>query len=269
MTGFGLAAVLWAAAAAAAPAAESTVPAWRVGYDEDVCSLTRLAPPQETALSFRSTPGNGGISVNLTGPDWKRVSEKRAKKIGLTIDPDGAIDAEAYHLGPQYPGGPMLSITVKDDTFRDRLARAPALTVSEEGRPLARFALRFPAKALAALRACEVQGMRLWGIDPEAWTALRRPPRPITDAAGFVRNDDYPIEAVRAKASGKVLVRLTIDPTGKPVECAYIARSGSALLDQQTCAIFLRRARFEPALDAQGKAVAAPYVTKINWRAGG
>jgi TonB family protein len=73
---------------------------------------------------------------------------------------------------------------------------------------------------------------------------------------------------VAAGASGTVLVRVSVDATGKPSKCDWIARSGSEPLDRVTCKILMQRARFHPAVDASGKPAPGYFVTKMNWRTG-
>jgi TonB family protein len=248
-------------------AAGTELPQWNIDYAEDVCALHRLGTGKEAALAIKRTPGNGATTINVVKPGLRSLPERRVKTIRLSIDPGGDIAAEAHFLSDGAWNGPMLVLSVHEPRFLDRLSRATSLTVSEAGRPVAHFSLAATARAVAALRACETDGLRLWGIDPVTWNALRAPPKPVVGLPMLVRAEDYPMDAVRARASGKVIVRLTVDPSGRAVKCAWIAKSGHDSLDQQTCAIFLHRARFEPGLDAEGKPVSAPYVTKITWRA--
>jgi TonB family protein len=251
----------------APPAAAAGEPAaWHLAVEEDVCSLKRLEGPGEAALQFNRIAGTGRTVVNIRGADWKRLPQRRLKKIAFSLDGGEAVKTERFFIPAGLPNGPVLVMIVDDSGFLDRLAGAETLTVHEAGRPLARFALRSMPEGVAALLACEREQMRRWGIDPEQWFALRVPPKPLVGLVSLVRSSDYPAEAAAGGISGKVIVRLTIAPSGHPVGCDFIARSGSEPLDRTTCAIFLDRARFEPALDAQGKPVAAPYVATISWR---
>ena len=91
-------------------------------------------------------------------------------------------------------------------------------------------------------------------------------PVPKVVLASLVSDNDYPSEALGSNEQGTVLVRLDIDEAGKPSGCRIAQSSGSASLDRQTCAIFVRRGRFDPAIDAAGKPVASHYVTRLTWR---
>jgi outer membrane biosynthesis protein TonB len=94
-----------------------------------------------------------------------------------------------------------------------------------------------------------------------------QPLKPLTNPAQWVTSDDYPPAAFQADQSGTSHFALTIDVTGKPDNCLITWTSGFAELDQYTCAIFLKRARFKPARDASGQPVRAVFSRSVSWRA--
>jgi TonB family protein len=71
-------------------------------------------------------------------------------------------------------------------------------------------------------------------------------PQPIGDPATWVRAEDYPAEALRAGQEGAVRLALTIGTDGVPKACRIEESSGSAVLDQGSCAVLMARARFAP-----------------------
>ncbi|HEY0027772.1 MAG TPA: energy transducer TonB [Allosphingosinicella sp.] len=77
---------------------------------------------------------------------------------------------------------------------------------------------------------------------------------------------DYPADALRAEAQGRVEVRLHIGADGIVSACDVIASSNFASLDSTTCRVLTERARFRPARDAAGKAVSDTVVTSITWK---
>jgi protein TonB len=79
--------------------------------------------------------------------------------------------------------------------------------------------------------------------------------------------DDYPAEAQRNGEEGTVQAELSVDARGHVRGCTVIHSSGHASLDSATCRILQRRARFDPAHDVNGDAVASSVVTpRIVWR---
>lgn len=77
---------------------------------------------------------------------------------------------------------------------------------------------------------------------------------------------DYPASALRAEEQGRTLVRLAVTRRGRVSDCTIVRSSGSAALDGATCRILQERARFRPARDARGRAVADQVVTAIAWQ---
>jgi TonB family protein len=89
-------------------------------------------------------------------------------------------------------------------------------------------------------------------------------PGRIVSSPNWSDYNNYPQAALRNDAEGLVVFRLLIDATGKPVQCAILASSGSVALDSGTCAL-ANQMRFEPARDAEGKAVPSSYGTRVFW----
>jgi protein TonB len=79
--------------------------------------------------------------------------------------------------------------------------------------------------------------------------------------------DDYPAAAARKGEEGTVQAVLTVSAEGRVTACRIIRTSGSASLDDGTCRILQRRARFIPAQDINGNAVPDEVTTPpIVWR---
>lgn len=87
---------------------------------------------------------------------------------------------------------------------------------------------------------------------------------PTRQIASLVGDNDYPRDAMQRRAQGVVTFMLTIDVDGVPVDCRIDGRADPAL-DRRTCEIFRSRARFHPARDAEGRAVAGYYPGRMRW----
>lgn len=83
--------------------------------------------------------------------------------------------------------------------------------------------------------------------------------------ASYIRNYDYPPDALRRRQSGEVRFAVEISSQGQVTSCRIIATSGSPPLDQATCRIMIERARFRPARDASGAAVPDVIESGIRW----
>lgn len=77
---------------------------------------------------------------------------------------------------------------------------------------------------------------------------------------------DYPPAALRAGHEGTVGFELEIGPNGRAMRCSILASSGSAILDSETCRMIRLRARFTPALDAEGRTTWDSRRGETVWR---
>ena len=100
-----------------------------------------------------------------------------------------------------------------------------------------------------------------------AAAAVLPKPTPI-DVGSWFTTDDYPAEAAKKGVEGDVSFDVDVDVEGKPTACRITKSSGSPILDQTTCDIVLKRAKFKPAT-LKGKAVASHYSKRTSWRLDG
>ncbi|WP_233503605.1 energy transducer TonB [Sphingomonas psychrotolerans] len=94
--------------------------------------------------------------------------------------------------------------------------------------------------------------------------AVAQPPR-LLDTQPAISYDDYPVEAIRRGEAGVVSVLLKVSDEGKVTQCEVTESSLSKPLDEQTCNLLTRRARFAPATDASGRKVAGQYRLSTPW----
>jgi protein TonB len=79
--------------------------------------------------------------------------------------------------------------------------------------------------------------------------------------------DDYPAAAQAAGAEGTAQAEITIGTDGRVVGCNITRSSGNSALDQATCNIIRRRAKYVPAKDSNGNPTTDTLQTPpITWR---
>ena len=97
--------------------------------------------------------------------------------------------------------------------------------------------------------------------------AAAPPPRQVNMAraarwiGGGPSNADNP----QGRYQGTVAVQVAVEPNGTVSKCAAVRGSGNASLDAATCRLVRERARFDPALNAQGSPIASQAYTTIVW----
>lgn len=77
---------------------------------------------------------------------------------------------------------------------------------------------------------------------------------------------DYPFDALQRGLEGDVGVTMIITADGRPRDCAVSVSSSIAELDNETCGILLRKARFSPIVDDDGAPSESRYRSQIIWR---
>jgi protein TonB len=92
-----------------------------------------------------------------------------------------------------------------------------------------------------------------------------RPAKAIGDS-NLITSDDYPREAVRTGERGSVRIYYRISQDGLITACRVLQSSGSGVLDRTSCDLFMERARYQPATDAEGRPVKSFSNRTISWR---
>lgn len=123
-------------------------------------------------------------------------------------------------------------------------------------------------KPMASLRGCTSQLVRAWGLDPDEQARLTFQPKPATGKETWLTHEDYPKEFDQKGEQAIIRYRLMVDAAGNPTDCAIQASIARVNFAQFTCNALKKRAKFRPALDANGKAVPSYEVGKVFWQTG-
>jgi len=252
--------LLLAATANTAWAQPPAPPRWQVDWGQYYCSLVRPSGegrPFATAIIV--IPGGDSTQIIFI-PDGGSPPSRRASSLlllpqGTAFDVSLATERRGERDVAVVSGLPY--------EFRGSLVGATELQLKEGNQIRLRIPLPNARAAVAAHRQCTAQIAREWGVDEAALAALRQ--RPVTTNLFGINADDYPPEALLRAIEGRVLVRIAVSAQGRASECATVATSGSAVIDETTCRVIRRRARFRPARDAAGRAVPARYVSSVTW----
>jgi protein TonB len=270
------AAALWAALApiaVAAPAAPA--PPWETGRFEG------------TPTCFVAREDQGGILVLIADqqarlwaaighPSWS-AEEGESYEVGIEIDGKRRPVQAGSGLRSMGLRGFLVQV---NRGFVRAIGRGRAMRVSPPGAPPLTLNLEGGAGAAAQLMRCynfpgdttfQSPGAGTFAASPLRDPFRRNHPFPRRAAGAFERYitpDDYPAASIRNREQGRVTYRVEASAEGRIAGCSIVRSSGSAALDAATCAILLRRARVQPALDASGKPVADSIQGHIEWRLG-
>jgi TonB family protein len=259
--------ILLAALALAAepPPAPPRDGGWGVDWGDQLCTLMRATPEENSAtLRLEMVPGSAMIRLIVLKDGWDDFSAPRSGSVRLHLHPSGE-EVEALVSTYRDKTGRGLDFTLVDEGVLDRLATSTSLTVDGKQRSLLQIPLPSAGKAVKALRDCEADGLRAFGIDPSAWARLQRRPKSLRRLYRWFDDSDYPPALISAGVSGRVTVRLRIDTSGTVAGCAPVVSSGSRELDVWTCALLMKRARFEPALGPDGRPAEGFSIARVSW----
>lgn len=148
-------------------------------------------------------------------------------------------------------------------------AAVSGVTVALPGRRPFRLAFGSLAKPFAQLRACTSSMVSYWGYDSEVQARLRRRVTPVISPVNWVTPEEYPDIAIRRGEGGFVTARLDVDATGAITACHVVERTDEDEFAKTVCRAILKRARVQPALDAQGQAVRSYKVFRWRFNIGG
>jgi protein TonB len=90
-------------------------------------------------------------------------------------------------------------------------------------------------------------------------------PEPRNNQGSWVTTDDYPARALREEREGVTRTSLSVGPDGRVTNCSVTGSSGSPDLDDTACRNIVRRARFKPATDGNGKEVSGSFSFSVRW----
>src|SRR5690606_7423072 len=75
---------------------------------------------------------------------------------------------------------------------------------------------------------------------------------PSNDVRRWITSDDYPRRSLVDGSEGLARYRLIVGTNGRVSSCEITTSTGDTLLDQTTCRLLTREARFTPATDGNG-----------------
>lgn len=120
--------------------------------------------------------------------------------------------------------------------------------------------------AFDVLNRCTTDLIREWGFDvEEQLTVVKRPA--WTNYAKVIERIQrtYPRQALRRGESAVLRIRVTVDEEGAVEECVLNDVTETRVLKSPACKE-MRKAKFEPALNAAGEPVRSFYTTSITYR---
>ena len=249
----GVAAMLFAASAFRLDAAPpKKIGDWSIGASDQSCSMWRFRKPQFVFITVRS---DHVVALRVHSPRMN-VEEGRDYALRLRFDQRG-VDVSG--TGSKTSDG-MTGIFVGSGAdWLDELGRSAVMGLEAEGAKLDEVPLDGAAKAYAALAECV-------GKLPQALPGRLVASSPELAGPILYRASDYPELGREQRPTGTVAYAVAVDAAGAATGCSIDESSGSPDLDKATCQLVMERAKFRPAKNDEGKAVAGTFRSRMRWR---
>ena len=282
------------------PAARTLAPSsdWILKYDDDSCRLLRLfgeghdkavlileryVSGDEFDMIVAGSPleeiGDKSKLDDFTytfGPDEEPQSQNEGFGVFGEYDPavvvTGAVfgrdegeEADRKWKKPDADEIPEAYDPLEHSFSAERETKIRWLQVSRGSEQPVRLDTGPMQAPLEQMRKCTDALMGAWGIDVAAHAKLTRPVMEKTNPGRWLRVEDYPTHLIASGTQGIVQFRLSVDTRGKPTDCHIQRSTRPAEFDEVVCEALMRRARFVPALDANGAPIASYYRTTVKF----
>jgi hypothetical protein len=249
---------------AATQTSASNAVVWHWDRDDAGCALMQNIDDQ-TILEIARTPGNEETSLAIRPPKPTISPERTFHGASMSFRPtgDASADVTVYETagGRHYIYGRSTA-----QGFMGKFSGATEIDFNHEKTGPMRITIGAAEAAAAALRTCEDAKMRDWGIDPTAWRALPVKPLPKTEPRSWLTWLDYPDREKIYKNDINVVARLDLAADGSVQACTVVNQPPAEFI-AASCKALKRSAKLQPARDASGNGIAAPYVVELRFGA--
>lgn len=264
--------------------------AWHVDYAEDRCRLARrFGEGDEMVYAFFERYGpTEYFRLSVAGKPVKTSIEKADASIqfgpseaeqkimffnGNLDKMPALIFASSVRVAPPTAAEAAAATKSDKDEWIEYAsideARQKAIKYLTVGKPLRRpvtletGSMRAP---FVALDKCIDNLMTTWGIDTERHKTLTRKVQPQQSPGTWVVSGDYPLNMLESGQPAIVEFRLSVGADGMPTACHIQSTTRPKAFDDAVCKSVMRRARFDPALDATAKPLASYYRNTVRFQ---
>jgi Gram-negative bacterial TonB protein C-terminal len=262
---------------------------WVSDYRPDGCRLLREfgEGDDQVLLQMSRFAPTDGFSMTVSG---KKFSMQKKGKASVQFGPNEAEQNVDYLPGTM---GKLSSLVMSSDIRIAPLdaqqlkdiertkapqivklapigsAREKAVTYLKIGKPLRKpviLELGAMDKPFAALSTCITDLVTSWGLDAEKHKNLVRWAMPSNNPGDWIRSSEYPSKMLDVNQPAIVEFRLEVDETGNATQCHIQQTTRPKDFDTAVCKGIMKRAKFTPALDAEGKPLRSYYQNTVRFQ---
>lgn len=256
---------------------------WNIEFGEDRCRLARTFGEGDDRhlVFFEQAAPDEDFGLTLAGPRIDDFRVARFRRLALERDEEfremntrwGTVDG--FGTAVIYP---RIRINDEPEESEDgpALRGLPAIDL-EEASTIDRIIFGHGGRAIAfetgdmappfqALNVCAADFIRAWGLDPEqheSFTSLPEWKNERSVARQIQRK--YTRAALNRGEQAIIRMRVIVEPDGSVSDCHLQEATETERLESNACTE-MERARFDPALDANGEPMRSFYTTNIIYQ---
>jgi TonB family protein len=247
---------------------------WQVDYAPTECRLMRNfgEGKDQILLQISRYDLRDRLEMGLAGRSFPMTDDRQSVSVSTTT----VAEVPGMHAqGFASMSGGLATLRFQPDVDLPKALRSDVdagqptiLGIRFVGRYAARFDLGSMKSPLAALDKCADNLIASWGLDPAQQRQLENMPEPVENPANWFRPEDYPSGLNHMGMGGAVIIRLLVGADGTVQKCEVTKSGGDKAFQDATCAAATKRAKFRPAVAADGQPVASVWINRINWKPG-
>ncbi|MBD3763119.1 energy transducer TonB [Rhizorhabdus sp.] len=276
---------LFAAPARAEPVSIAPSSPWNVDFAPEKCRLARLFGEGENRhlVFFEQYWPSETFGLTVAGPSFKRFGSRQRTELSFSAaqkpmrtEPFKGTIGE-YGDGLIYSTISLTEAGEDDRSERNELVtRVPQLDLAaaaasefvslrQRGKEIRLLTGPLDA-AFAVLNRCSLDLIGDWGLDIEKHRNAQRLAR-WTNPDAVVRKivANYPRGALNDGEQGIMRMRVLVSTEGRVEDCIIINATTADRLESPACKAMLE-ARFEPALDAEGKPMRSYFAESVVYK---
>jgi TonB family protein len=258
---------------------------WNVDFGQDRCRLTRLFTDgsNQHVLFFEQHFPATGTGLTAAGRSFRSFESRIKTEVRVADDraPLATVpfkgEMEGFDNALVYPNleldrnetDPALpsregALPTLDPAFGDTV---DFLSFRQRSREV-RFDTGPLGKAFKILNECTTGLVEAWGLDSAKHLTALTLPRWLNEK-DVVRKivANYPLAAQNRGEQAITRMRVIVSEQGAVENCVVIKATTTETLESPACKA-MRDARFEPALDAEGKPMRSYYATNVTYQIG-
>ena len=253
-----------ASQALAAPIVRQPTGNWVVNFDDAQCVASRnFGTKEEPLFLVLKAPAIGDV-VQVAVVRSGRGGSPQQLVGSISFDNREAVKTSvlAYTSGTNSQRIFTANLTNSDFAAA---GKATTMLFTGAGQVNESFSLDKIASVRTVIGECVADLREVWNVSASEDMSPKLRQRARLAVKRLLSNEDYPDLAARKDLQGSVRFVLLVDESGRVADCTVLETSGVAALDAQGCSKIKDRARFTPAIGADGKPAKDAYTQRVRW----